>query len=106
VALLANVTSAFVSLGKKFANSIELVQPDETLPYIINTDASGRDFGVVLMQTNIDDETQIVSTASRVLTQTECRYSVAEQELLAIFFRVRQVQKLHFCLRSLLVHGQ
>jgi hypothetical protein len=38
------------------------------------------------MQTNRDGETHIVSTASRVLTQTERRYSVAEQELLAIVF--------------------
>jgi len=36
------------------------------------------------MQT--DDETHIVSTASRMLTQTERRYSVAEQEILTIVF--------------------
>jgi len=36
---------AFVKLRDKFANSIHLVQPDETLPYIINTDTSGRAMG-------------------------------------------------------------
>ena len=38
------------------------------------------------MQTNRDGETHIVSTASRVLTQTERRYSVAELELLTTVF--------------------
>jgi len=41
----------FVKLRDKFANSIHHVQPDETLPYIINIDASGRAIGGVLMQT-------------------------------------------------------
>jgi len=62
---------AFVKLREKLANSIHLVQPDETLPCTINTDASGRTIGGVLMQTNRDGETHIISTASRVLTQTE-----------------------------------
>jgi len=38
------------------------------------------------MQTNRDGEKHIVFTVSRVLTQTERRYSFAEQELLAIVF--------------------
>ncbi|KDQ71468.1 hypothetical protein L798_14128, partial [Zootermopsis nevadensis] len=52
----------------------------------INTDASGRAIGAVLWQTDKNGEKQIVSTASRVLTPTEQRYSVAEQELLAIVY--------------------
>jgi hypothetical protein len=77
---------AFVKLREKSANSIRHIQPDETLPYTINTDASGRAVEGVLMQTNRDGETRIVSMASRVLTQTERRYAVAEQELLACVF--------------------
>jgi len=38
------------------------------------------------MQINRGGETRKVSTASRVLTQNERRYSVAQQELLAIVF--------------------
>jgi len=38
------------------------------------------------MQTNTDSETHTVSKASQVLTRTERRYSVAEQELMAIVF--------------------
>ena len=77
---------AFVKLRDKFANSIHLLQPEEKLSYTTNTDANGRAIGGLLMQTNRDGETQIVSTASRELTQTGGRYSVAEQELLAIVF--------------------
>jgi hypothetical protein len=46
------VTETFVKLKDIFANSIHLVQPDESLPYIIKTDASGRAIFGMLMQTN------------------------------------------------------
>jgi hypothetical protein len=45
---------AFVKLRKKNADSIHLVQPDETLPYTINTDASGSADWGVLIPTNRD----------------------------------------------------
>jgi hypothetical protein len=61
-----------------------------SLPYIINTDASGQAIGAVLMQTNDEGETFIVSTASRVLNPIERRYSVAKQELLAIVFALQK----------------
>ena len=41
---------AFVKLREKFANSNHLVQPEETLLYTINIDASGMANGGVLMQ--------------------------------------------------------
>ena len=44
----------------------------------------------VLMQSNRDGESFIVSTASRALNPTEQRYSVAEQELLAIIFALEK----------------
>jgi hypothetical protein len=61
---------AFEVLRARFADSIHLVHPDVSLPYAINTDASGRAIGAVLMQTNGEGETFIVSTASRVLNPT------------------------------------
>jgi hypothetical protein len=76
---------AFEELRARFAYSIHLVHPDETLPYIINTDASLKAIACVLMQIDRDGKTHLVSTASRVLTQTERRYTLAEKELLAIF---------------------
>jgi hypothetical protein len=82
----AELQRAFEVLRAKFAYSIHLIHPDESLPYTINTDASGKAVAGILMQTNRDGETFIVSTASRVLNPTEQRYSVAEQELPAIAF--------------------
>jgi hypothetical protein len=76
----------FENLRLQSANSIHLIHPDENLPYTIYTDASGRALAAVLMQTDRNGETRIVSTASRVLKPTEQRYSVTEQELLAIVY--------------------
>jgi transposase InsO family protein len=81
---------AFVVLRSKFAESIHLIHPDESLPFIINTDASCRAIGGVLMQTDNNGETHIVSTASRVLSPAEQRYSVAELELLAIVYSLEK----------------
>ena len=63
--------SAFETLRERFAHSIHLVHPDDNLPYIIHTVASGKAVAAVLMQTNENGETRIVSTASRVLTLAE-----------------------------------
>jgi len=81
---------AFESLRDRFANIIHLVQPDENVPYIINTDASARAIGAVLMQCDREGNKSIVSTASRVLTQTEQRYTTCEQELLGIIFALEK----------------
>jgi hypothetical protein len=81
---------AFEVLRSKFAESIHLIHPDESLPYFVNTDASGKAIGAVLMQNDAQGEMQIVSTASRVLKPAEQRYTVAEQELLAITFALEK----------------
>jgi hypothetical protein len=49
---------AFEILRSKFANSINLIHPDQSLPYAISTDASKRAVGAVLMQTDSNGETQ------------------------------------------------
>jgi hypothetical protein len=51
-----DLQKAFEVLRAKFAHSIQLVHPDETLPYSINTDASIKAIGAVLMQTNRQGE--------------------------------------------------
>jgi len=81
--------SAFETLREIFAHSIDLIHPDDDLPYIIHSDASGKAIAAVLMQTKEDGETRIVSTASRVLTLAEQRYSTCEQELLAIVYALQ-----------------
>jgi hypothetical protein len=65
----------------KFADSIHLAHPDMSLPYSINTDASGWAVWDDLTQATEEGETFILSTASRVLDPFEQWYSVAEQEM-------------------------
>jgi hypothetical protein len=60
------------------------------LPYSIDTDASNKAIGAVLKQTGRDNETLIVSTALRVLSPVESRYSVAEKELLATVYALEK----------------
>ena len=61
----------FEELTEKFAHSIYLVQPDDSQDSIINTDASAKAIGEVLLQRDKDGRINIVSTASRVLTPAE-----------------------------------
>jgi hypothetical protein len=77
---------AFETLRNKFAHSIQLIHPDEKKGWIINTDASGRAIGSVLLQGREDGGFSIVSTASRVLNQTQQRYTTCQKELLAIIY--------------------
>ena len=52
------------------------------------------------MQTNRDGETHTVSTASRVLTQTERRYSAADQELIATVFALDKFRNYVLAMQS------
>jgi hypothetical protein len=76
--------NAFETLRAKFAESIHLVHPDERKAYIISTDVSGKAIGGVLLQKSDVGHYSIVSTAPRVLSAAEQRYSTYERELLAI----------------------
>jgi hypothetical protein len=81
---------AFEELRAKFAHSIYLVQPDDSQDYTINTDASAKAIGAVLLQKDQEGRTNIVSTASRALVPAERRYTTCEQELLAIVYALRK----------------
>jgi hypothetical protein len=61
-----------------FSDTIQLTRLDESLPDIINTDASGKAVAAVVMQMNRGSWTCIVSTALRMLNVIQRRYSVAE----------------------------
>ena len=67
-----------------------MIHPDEKRGWIINADASGRAIGSVLLQERDDVGFSIVSTASRVLNQTEQRYKIGEKELLAIVYKLQR----------------
>jgi hypothetical protein len=78
------------SIRNKFAHSIQLIRPDEQKGWIINSDASGRAIGTVLLQERRDGGLNIVSTASSVLNQTEQRYDTCAKELLAIVYALQR----------------
>jgi len=67
----AHLQKTFKELRAQFANSIHLIHLNNGLPYSIYTDASKFAIGALVMQTDENGETYIVSTASRVLTATE-----------------------------------
>jgi len=79
---------AFETLRAKFARSIQLIHPDEQKGWIINSDASGPDIGSVLFQERYDGGFNKVSNASRVMNQTEQRYTTWK-ELLAIVYALQ-----------------
>ena len=58
--------------------------PDPTRPLVLSTDASNNRIGAVLKQTSADDTFHIISYFSRMLSETEQRYSTIEKEALAI----------------------
>jgi hypothetical protein len=82
--------NAFEELRASFAGSIQLVHPRPDLPYAIYTDASKLGISSVLMQESDSGEKIIVSSASRVLSSTERKYSTCEQELLAVVYALQK----------------
>jgi hypothetical protein len=86
----AELQSAFETLRANFASSIQLIHPDGDLPYCIYTDACSYGISAILMQQHSNGEKCIVSTASRVLTAAESKFSVCEQELLAVVYALQK----------------
>jgi ribonuclease HI len=81
---------AFEELREKFAYSVYLVQPVDTRNFIINTDASAKAIGAVLMQKDKDGRINIASTASRILAPAEQRCTTCKLELMAIVYALRK----------------
>jgi hypothetical protein len=68
------------------------VQSDDNQDYTINTDASIKAIGAGLMQKDKDGRTNILSTASLVLTPAERKYITCELELLAIVYALGKLR--------------
>jgi hypothetical protein len=81
---------AFLKLCDSFAHIIHLVHLQDDLPYAIYTDASKLGISSVLTQKSDSGETLVVSTASRVSTPVEQRYTTCEQELLAVVYALQK----------------
>lgn len=81
---------AFETLRLQFANSIQLMHPNEGDPFSVYTDASSYAIAAILTQAGSDGSQRIISTASRVLSATERRYTTCEQELLAVVYALQK----------------
>jgi hypothetical protein len=99
----AELQCAFETLRAKFAEIIFLVHPDEEKGWVINTDASGKAIGSVLMQQNEHGSFSIISTASRVLKPVEQRYTTCEKELLSIVYALQRF-KIHIYGRKVILY--
>lgn len=83
---------AFKNLKKAFENRVMLSQPDFTLPFVVETDASLAGVAGVLYQM-IGEERKIISIVSRGLSSAETRFSISEIELLSILFSVTKFRE-------------
>ena len=80
---------AFFDLKKCLVFSpIVLTLPDFSLPFVLDTDASGDGLGAVLTQ-NVDGVERVVAYASRALSRTEKKYCATRREMLALVWAAR-----------------
>ena len=74
---------AFFDLKKRLVSSPILTLPDFSLPFLLDTDASGDGLGAVLAQT-VDEVERVVAYASRALSRAEKKYCATRWEMLAL----------------------
>lgn len=71
-------------IKEKLVSAPILSCPDFNLPFFLQTDASSSGLGAILFQQYADGD-RVIAYASRSLTASEKKYSVTEQECLAVF---------------------
>ena len=76
--------AAFQQLKTSLTEGSVLVIPDEEKPFLLYMDASGVDIGAFLSQVGVDGTNQPVAYYSRKIKPAETRYTVTEQECLAV----------------------
>ena len=81
---------AFDYLKERLITAPILMYPDFTKPFILYTDASGTGLGAVLSQMDKEGKERVVAYASRTLNEAEKKYTITEQECLAVIWAVRK----------------
>uniref|UniRef100_A0A3P9J0P0 Gypsy retrotransposon integrase-like protein 1 n=1 Tax=Oryzias latipes TaxID=8090 RepID=A0A3P9J0P0_ORYLA len=74
---------AFQALKEKLTSAPVLGYPDYSLPFVLQTDASGEGLGAVLVQVQAGTE-RVIAFASRGLSPAETRYPAHKLEFLAL----------------------
>lgn len=80
---------SFTALKAAISSAPVLTLPDESLPYVVTTDASGFAIGATLSQ-NQGNGLQPIAFLSHKLHKAECNYPVHEQELLAVILALKE----------------
>lgn len=78
----------FDHLKKCLISAPVLNFPNESMKYILDTDASNDNIGAVLGQVDAHGRERVIAYGSRRLTASEQRYCITRKELLAIHFFV------------------
>lgn len=78
--------TAFDTLRVALTSAPILAYPDNTRPFILDTDASNTGIGGVLSQKDADGEEKVIAYASRALSKPERNYCVTRRELLAAVY--------------------
>ena len=81
---------AFQTLKDKCIKGPVLAFPNFKKPFLLETDASGKGLGAVLLQKQGDGRYHPIAFASCALTETEQRYHSNKQEFLALKWAVTE----------------
>ena len=92
---------AFQELKKHLTTPPILVAPRDEGQYVVNCDVSDCSVGSVIQQYQ-DGALRVIAYASRALTETERRYCITRQELLAVVFGLKKHRQ-HLLGRSIIV---
>ena len=89
LAWIEECQNAFQTLKDSLASFTSLSFPDWTIPFILDTDCSGEAMGAVLAQIDKDGDEKPIAFFSKRLSDSQKKYPVTKQEMLALVSAVR-----------------